>query len=407
MGGYAARDGVATSTLDDLEANLLYLRDEHGVAVAWVSIDVLAIARPVRELLSRVVSEVVGIPRENVIVVATHTHSGPRGWHGEIHPVLPGELDPAACAELSVAVREAATGLARALAPARISWRVGSVHGAGGNRHEPEGPHDNSTGVLVVYPIDGEDPLALLYDYACHPTVLGPEHMGWSADWVGGARDWIRSEFPDAVDLPVVFLQGCAGDVSPRFYRRGRNVAETERLGGIVGAAVAASALEATPIANQELSMERRVVELPVRSVSSDSPDGQGLALTHVGKSPDVAVRLDDAREEATISYAALASADLPTTLELPVSFVSVGPISWLHLPVELSAEYGMSIRRNAAHLRVVGYADDYCGYVVDPKSHRNRTYEAQASFLDASTSESFVAWCRDYVARSYETSTS
>lgn len=411
MGGYAARAQAAVGTLDDLEANVLWLQDTHGDDVIWISLDVLAINDAVRADLVRAVSQSTGVAGVKIVVVASHTHSGPAGWHGEIHPVLPTELDLEACERLIAAVGCATAPLACRLAPVHLTWHEGDVDGVGSNRHDVAGPHDRSVGVLAVRRLSDAGQVAVLFDHACHPTVLGPENLRWSADWVGAARARIRSDLarPTNDPLPVIFLQGSAGDISPRFHRRNRNLAEVKRLGSIVGDAVVRALREpGRDVAPSIVLVRRTTIDLPARGV--DGPEsplpsgtviGAGTVPVQDFMSTDAAERLRTSMLEGRKSRAAMLTLDLPALRTLPVSLVEVGNRRWLHLALEVCATLGAEISAGDPSLRVIGYSDSYGGYVADAASHLTGHYEALASFFDASSSEYLVTFCRDYVGRS------
>ena len=80
-----------------------------------------------------------------------------------------------------------------------------------------------------------------------------------------------------------------------------------------------------------------------------------------------------------------LREAELPASFDLPISVVEVGPIAWMHLPVEPFASYAAAIEAGSRHpvTRVIGYTDGYFGYLADAAAHTVGTYEAQASMFD------------------------
>ncbi|WIV58117.1 hypothetical protein [Amycolatopsis nalaikhensis] len=210
LGGYLARDGVATGTHDDLEASLIWLSTEDDPGVLWVALDALAVDAGLTRTLADAVAAAVGIDPERVLVCASHTHSGPEGWTGQLHPGLPGRRDAGLVGGMAEKVTGAALRLRAGRGRVRARWHAGSTEAVGGNRYRPDGPHDTSFGVLELRRDDGT-PAALLFDYASHPTVLGPDNLAWSADWPGATR----RELAALVGRPVAaFLQGAAGDAS-------------------------------------------------------------------------------------------------------------------------------------------------------------------------------------------------
>src|SRR5260370_14846342 len=61
---------------------------------------------------------------------------------------------------------------------------------------------------------------AIIWNYACHPTDF-PEFLQVSPEFPGIVRSRLRSEFGD---IPILFLQGFAGDVRPPFSGRATGI---------------------------------------------------------------------------------------------------------------------------------------------------------------------------------------
>ncbi|WP_236082189.1 sugar isomerase domain-containing protein [Acidipropionibacterium jensenii] len=173
-----------------------------------------------------------------VLVSASHTHSAPGAWCGTIHPLLPAALD---LAQIDAVAHQIGSALPQ-VRSVDLVQSVAPVTGVGSNRNDPARPVDTTVGVLAAL-LPGNHsagPIGLIVDHACHPTVLGPDSTAWSPDWVTGLRDGLAASLGP---VPVLFLQGAAGDVSTRFTRRCPTTAEAIRIGRRV-AAGALSALE-------------------------------------------------------------------------------------------------------------------------------------------------------------------
>jgi hypothetical protein len=76
----------------------------------------------------------------------------------------------------------------------------------------PKGPCDPRVRIAVLRR-PGGSPLAVVWNYACHP-VFYPRDTAATAEFAGRVRAAIRRRFRDET-LPVLFLQGFAGDVGP------------------------------------------------------------------------------------------------------------------------------------------------------------------------------------------------
>jgi hypothetical protein len=402
LGGYLARDGVATGTHDDLEASLIWLSTEDDPGVLWVALDALAVDAGLTRTLADAVAAAVGIGPERVLVCASHTHSGPEGWTGPLHPGLPGRRDAGLVGRMAETVTGAALRLRACRGRVRARWHAGSTEAVGGNRYRPDGPHDTSFGVLELRRDDGS-PAALLFDYASHPTVLGPDNLTWSADWPGATR----RELASLIGQPVAaFLQGAAGDASSRFVRRGRDHDEVRTLGGHLATSIARTLAAASATAETgPIRLSRSALHLPYRDVPSleDSLELRHAAerewqreLAHHGEDHP-AVRIARTRYEGCAMLAAMAATGRPTgCAEVPVSVVTLGEIAWLHTPFELFASLGLRIRRGSPfrHTRVIGYTDGYLGYLPDADGHRGGVYESYVTLFEPDAGDTLVEHC-------------
>lgn len=393
LDGYIARTRPACGTADPLRVTIIWLSTANDPGVLWLSLDAIAVGSELTAELAAAAAGVAGIPRSCVLVCASHTHSGPAGWTGQIHPVIPASREP----RLSEPLVAAVAGASLERTPVRATWRSTEVVGVGANRHRRNGPHDNTAGVLTLHSPTGSL-LAVLLDFACHPTAYGPDNLYWSADWPGAARLALVSD-PAVV---VGFLQGAAGDVSPRFTRQGRGAAEVARLGGLLAArvtdALAEPGLElpAAAPAIRRTTVRLKVRDLPTSTEAAEIVEA-ATARVHGGLD-DPAVRIAQTRLDGARGQAQMAAADLPDELELLVSVVVLGDVAWVHLPVELFAVHGAHLQADSPYpiTRVIGYTDGYYGYIVDPDAAATGAYEALITFFDQPTTDTLLTATAD-----------
>src|SRR5260370_20273942 len=214
MAGYSTR--YSKGTLDPLEARVLALSDGSRT-IALVTLDLCyTFDPPVMEEIRRAVRGTV----DEVVFHASHTHSGPT--YSEA---------PEAAKHAIPRVAAAIETAARAMVTARIGNGWGQIY-LGFNRRYllPDGwvqmfwgnetkvsttfPVDPTVGVIRVDRLDGT-PLAVLVNYACHPVVLGPENLNYSADYPSEMRRYIEQEMGSGV--MAFFLQGAPGDINPYY----------------------------------------------------------------------------------------------------------------------------------------------------------------------------------------------
>jgi len=391
LDGYAARTGVATGAADPLRATLIWLSTADDPGVLWLTLDAIAVGKDLTFDLSAAAGAAAGIPPSHVVVSASHTPSGPSGWTGEIHPAIPAEREQDLVDALVCAVH----GAHLERRPVVASWRSIEVVGVGTNRHRRDGPHDKTAGILAMHSLDGSLE-AVLLDFACHPTTYGPENLRYSADWPGAAR---------AALAPAVvgFLQGAAGDVSPRFTRRGRDAAEVTRLGGLLAGRVREALAEPGLELPQSAPVIRRTtLDLGVRDFPPVDEAAQVIqaAERRVNGNDDPSGRISQTRLDGARGQALMAAASIPSSFELPISVVTMGDVCWVNLPVELFAVHGACLQAHSTHpiTRVVGYTDGYYGYVVDKSAADSGSYEALITYFDQPTTTHLMTQTTTFV---------
>jgi hypothetical protein len=401
LDGYSAREGLATGTADPLRVTMIWLSTADSPGVLWLSLDAIAVGTDLAAELSTAAGAAAGIPPECVLVCASHTHSAPAGWSGQIHPVIPAPREPALYEALTSAVASASFDRE----PVRASWRSIEVLGVGTNRHRRNGPHDNTAGVLTLHSVADDSLAAVLLDFACHPTTYGPENLLYSADWPGATRTALAQLA--AGSTPIVgFLQGAAGDVSPRFTRQGRGAPEVDRLGGLLATRVAeAIAGPGLDLPSEAPTIRRTTVSLKIRDFPTPSDLEAIVATAEAGLDAgldDPTQRIAQTRLDGARGQSLMAAANLPPTLDLPISVVMLGDVAWVHLPVELFASHGCYLQADSPHpiTRVIGYTDGYYGYVVDPDAAHQGTYEALITYFDQPTTQDLLTSATNLLAR-------
>ncbi|HEV8001584.1 MAG TPA: neutral/alkaline non-lysosomal ceramidase N-terminal domain-containing protein, partial [Planctomycetaceae bacterium] len=248
MAGYSSRTSPADGSLHDLYVRVLALEDAQGHRAVLVSSDLLGIPRSISENVSQVLASKFGLPREALMLNASHTHCGPvlRGALYDAYPLEETQKKLIAdySSELeSAIVRSVGAALAH-MVPVSVSVGQGSTDFAVNRRNnrEPDvpalrvsnalrGPIDHSVPVLAVRQPDGKL-LAVVFGYACHNTTLGIQQ--WNGDYAGFAESNLEQAHPGVVAL---FFMGCGADQNP-IPRR--TVELAHRYGDMMSSAVQA-----------------------------------------------------------------------------------------------------------------------------------------------------------------------
>lgn len=215
---------------DELFCRALVVGDGE-TRIAILANDLVGVSRALSERVRHEVEISTGIPRDNVVVTATHTHSGPavpflRGW---------GEIDPAYLETLPGKMAMAAVRASSRLRPARIAVGRGALAGVGYNRADREKPIDPEVAVLQVATAEG-DAIATLFSFACHPVMVDyrtDEGRLISAEYPGHVEQLLENSHPGSIGM---FLQGACGDINPHDVWKGFSRVEAlgESLAGEV-----------------------------------------------------------------------------------------------------------------------------------------------------------------------------
>ena len=212
MWGYGARhDALSTGVLDPLHADALVL-DAGGTKLAIVGLDLgRSPAERSLQVIRRQIRDRAGI--EYSFIAGSHTHHGPVLELSDEAGKGRGRFDAALryYKQLEDAIVAAIVEANQKLQPAKLGVGLVKLEGFNRNRHtkiEPK-PVDPDLAVMRFDDAAGK-PLAILVNFAAHPTMIPASTLQFSADYVGAMKNWVAKES----GASVIFMQGAAGDLS-------------------------------------------------------------------------------------------------------------------------------------------------------------------------------------------------
>lgn len=348
MYGYGARgSNVSTGTHDPLYARALVL--ENGeTKLAIVTLDLGAFyARNKKRVLEALPADA---NFDQVLLIASHSHSTPTNYDD-----FPTEADPwikTAEKKIAGAIMEAS----RNMQPASIGGGKGEVR-EGFNRRIvkangevfmmwrneerlPTGPLDYELGVISIQGDNG--PIATLVNFTCHPVVLGPDNLEYSADYPGAMANYVSAQ----IGGEVMYLPGAQGDINPFEDKQPVDQGgfeQVERLGTVIG---------------------QEVVRVSKRIVDVDSNPELKVRQEHIPLSK----REDIWREEVAF--------------QAEINSVMLGQeIAFATFPGEFFVEHGLSLKSRSPipYTFFVGYTNDALFYFPTIQSTTEGGYGAAA----------------------------
>ncbi|MCP4171955.1 MAG: hypothetical protein GY758_14410 [Fuerstiella sp.] len=340
---------------DPLRAGVLVLSDGSTKA-AIVTLDTIGAWDEMVKLARARIERETTIPSVNIIVAASHNHSGPNfdagsKWGRELIDKLGG------------AAKQAADGM-RTVTVGYDEDRIGFginrrkvIDGRAVVRLNPEGPNDQRVKVLRFDDGQSLTPLAVLMHAVCHPCFFTwgdkgtqPYPNGFpkmSADFPGEAQSFVEMCYGQ--NTSAMFLQGCAGDIRPNlpgFPYRCADEADIQWAGRDLGSAVVRSL--ARSVTREQLKERPSYYQIRAASTVVSLP----------GKEGRVAAEL---------------------------SALKIGPYLLLTMPGEPMVEYGFKLEKAIADRAIpiiVGYANGNLGYIATADAFDVGGYEPNTSKL-------------------------
>jgi len=410
--GYPHVPRSSTGVHDPLECAALYL--ESGASrTLFVAVDLIWVGKAFVATARRRIRERTGVPEEGILISATHTHSGPVTADlvsNAADPVVP-PVDKAYMARCVDQIVVAAERAIKEAQPAEIGLGVATVEGVGTNRHDPSGPTDPDVPVLVARAVETRKPIGCLLVYGMHPTVLHEDSTLVSGDFPYFTRRFLRGgALPP--DCPVLYHLGAAGNQSPRHVTRGNTFSEAERLGEVLGQAVA-TAMEGIDYLtsvritcrSEELELEPRPVPtIPAaeKQLASTLARFEALRMQGADRQEVRTAECDCFGAEETLELARAASDGRLATARAEcqpaeVQLIAIGPWRFVGWPGEFFVEYALEVKRQVPAASIITLANgDLQGYIVTEEAAEQGVYESGNAVFAAANGRRFVATTLD-----------
>jgi neutral ceramidase len=409
--GYGDRTKGNMGVHDPLTATALVLAST-TTRIAIVALDMLAINEVVVDRVRQRLA-----PTE-VLLCCSHTHSGPIAYAGKGSPRRNRLYIDTLVENITAAVQEAQT----AMVPVRLEYSQGQA-GIAINRREkmpdgrmeigrnPQGIVDRSIQMISILrapplPVgDGpgeaprmgvrsdapvgafrmEERLATLINYACHGTVLGPDNLLVSADWIGVMRAQVEAELGGL----ALFLQGAAANLNPDMYwedqRAFAKVAEQGH--SVAGAVLSAVQRKSEPLVGLPLKIERIDAWLPTEAPASSPrpPKNYGKPLLAMAKLPGwMAFLADPLLNQRYPWKPRIEARDGFWSVPMRINALRIGDLAMVTFAAETFTEIGLAVKGNspAKQTLFVSLTDGCISYLHTASSHPEGGYEVDTAPL-------------------------
>lgn len=422
------QDRKASLIHDPLHSRAIVL-DDGETKLAIVVNDSCMIPRELFDTSKAIAEKATGIPADNMMTSATHTHTAPT-----VANVFQSSSNPGYREELIIKIAEAIIQANANLEPAKIGWGTGSESGQVFNRRwymnpevelknpfgakdlakmnppagskdliKPAGPIDPTISVLSLVSADGR-PIGLLANYSLHYVGgAGGGHV--SADYFGVFAKRFSEMIGASTEGDKAFVammsNGTSGDINNiNFTRKQVRKPAYEQM-QLVGDLTAAEAYKVWRQIQYHdwvpLGSKVKPLILSVRKPDADDIAfaDQILARHAEKKIPRLATR------EEIYAGETKSIAQFPPYVDIKLQAFRIGDVGIAAIPCETFVEIGLELRLNSPFQTTWTHslANGYNGYLPTQKHHELGGYEtwrAKSSYLGTNSAHQVVSTLDD-----------
>lgn len=379
MAGYAFRDRPSEGKLTDLWAKALILEDAGGKRAVMISTDLVAIRKVISEPVRNRIEKQYGLSRSQILINASHTHSGPETQSAP-HVFTLEQKELLKIDKYAKKLEDQLVNLVgealKNLQPASLSSGNGvsrfQVNRRNNNENtlelqtELKGPNDFAVPVIKVVNAQGKIK-AIAFGYACHNTVLGSYE--WSGDYAGYAQMELEKQYPGATAL---FFQGAGGDQNPLPRR---TVSLARQYGKTLAVSVDQVLNEKMKELSPELTLAYSEIDLKFEKPGPTVGELKDI-LSEASKTPDYL------KANAKILLSKLEKGEtLMTSYPYPVQVWKLGEQPLVTLGGEVVVGYSNELKKIfGQNLFVFGYSNDVMAYIPTSTVWKEGGYEGTRS---------------------------
>ena len=349
MAGFGSRKGTfAEGIHDSLFVKAVAIRVEEQLLVL-IGSDMLIVPPNITEGVTRLVSEKMGMNRNQLFFSATHTHSSVGAWsEGYVGKEFAGESNPNVEAWLVRQFYNAIENAVGDLQAGQIGSGSFEAPGLISNRLVGEKGEKNSEFIYIAAN-QNSGKRALLGSFDAHATTLGDWNMQFSGDYPGF---WQRKLESEGIDM-ALFFAGSVGSHSPR------SEGEEFEKSRYIGEALADSVLK--------------------YMVDTELMDSIGLSFLTLGMDlPEFHIRVSDGLR----LNPALGGKLFPPTGDVYIQAAKIGDLIWVTTPSDFSGEmaiaYKSEMYKEGYRALVTSFNGAYVGYIIPGKYYHLDEYESR-----------------------------
>lgn len=408
MAGYY-NTRFSTNTHDELHAKAIVV-EQDGRRAALVVCDLISLPRTVVVQAREIISRTTGVPGSNVMISATHSHTGPvldTGSSRKGAEAKDMEVVREYTAQLPVRIAESVRLAETALQPARLSvaheredhfshnrrfhmrdgtvgWNAGKLNT---NIVRAAGPIDPDVAVLYFESLRASA-IATYVNFAMHPDTVGG--LEFSADYAFELSRLLGKY--KGTNMVTVFANGACGDINHvdvKWANPQKGHAEAARLGTILAGNVFKAYTRLQPVTPDTVRVRSEIVKLALPELKAGETEAAREVVSRIGtRTPPKFLEQVNAFKVLDVA----AREGRPHEVEVQVIALG-GDVAWVSLPGEIFVELGLEIKSKSPfrHTVIAELANGAIGYIPNEKAFDEGNYEPVSARCAKGSGEKLV----------------
>lgn len=373
VGNYRGDDYASRGIHDSLYARAFVARGENGVKAAILTVDICMFYKETTDFMREYIESKTGIEKSNIMILATHTHSGPKS-----------DLSAPNAREYLLKAADAVVLAHQNLAPSvlyvgrnmedrishnrRLKAKDGTTHMTweGMDPDLVEGSWGTKDPEVITYTVnqDGKD-IGSIVNFGCHVTTLTGRNWLYSADYPGYMIESIRKVKGE--DYLPMFFNGLCGNVTQIDNEVGflDTFQEAQRIGYLLGVSAMEAIQHQKPVECGDVLVSQEFVPVKRITITEEQLAWAEKVMERVAREGMPPIQQDGIPDEMYAENWIKMHKIQDQVDNIEVQVIRVGDLAFVGLTGEPFNEFGVDIKVKSPcpNTIVMGLANDYTSY--------------------------------------------